>query len=212
METLSKLFGWAGRVKLMRLFLFNPELLFTVEQIADKAKISLRETEVEIDILKKAGLIKSRKTVQTVSFKKRGKVLEKKKKVLSWLLDPNFEYLSQMQNLLINSRPLRKEEILKRLHNVGKLKMVIVAGVFIQDPDSRVDLLIVGDNLKRGSIDRIVKTMESEIGKELTFASFETTDFNYRLGMYDKLIRDILDYPHQKLLDKLNIALNPKTV
>ena len=85
--------------------------------------------------------------------------------------------------------------------------MVIVAGVFIQNPDSRVDLLIVGDNLKRGSIDRIVKTMEAEIGKELTFASFETADFHYRLGMYDKLIRDILDYPHQKLLDKLNINL-----
>jgi hypothetical protein len=54
--------------------------------------------------------------------------------------------------------------------------------------------------------------MEAEIGKELVFASFETADFHYRLGMYDKLIRDILDYPHQKLLDKLNIGLNSKTV
>ena len=68
-----------------------------------------------------------------------------------------------------------------------------------------VDMLIVGDGLKKGAISRIVKTMEAEIGKELVFASFETADFHYRLGMYDKLIRDILDYPHQKLLDKLNI-------
>ena len=133
--------------------------------------------------------------------------MEIKKKVTCWHLDSEFEYLLQLQNLLINSRPLRSNEILKRLNNVGKLKMVIVSGVFIQNPDSRVDLLIVGDNLKRGSIDRIVKTMEAEIGKELVFASFETGDFHYRLGMYDKLIRDILDYPHQKLLDKLNISL-----
>ena len=86
--------------------------------------------------------------------------------------------------------------------------MVIVSGVFIQNPESRVDLLIVGDNLKKGAITRIVKTMEAEIGKELIFASFETPDFHYRLGMYDKLVRDILDYPHQKLLDKLNLKLS----
>lgn len=207
METLSKLFSGEGRVKMMRLFLFNPELFFNLEQIVAKTRITAKEAEAEIEVLKKAGMIRGRKTIQFVSFKKRGKVLEKKKKVTSWHLDPNFEYLAQLQNLLINSRPLRKEEILKRLSKVGKLKMVIVAGVFIQNPDSRVDLLIVGDNLKRGSIDRIVKTMEAEIGKELTFASFETADFHYRLGMYDKLIRDILDYPHQKLLDKLNINL-----
>ena len=212
METLSKLFSGEARVKVMRLFLFNPELFFNVEQTITKTRITAKEAEAEIEVLKNAGMIKGRKTIQFVSFKKRGKVLEKKKKITSWHLDPNFEYLQQMQNLLINSRPLRKEEILKRLHSVGKLKMVIVSGVFIQNPDSRVDLLIVGDNLKRASIDRIVKTMEAEIGKELVFASFETADFHYRLGMYDKLIRDILDYPHQKLLDKLNIGLNSKTV
>ncbi len=212
METLSKLFSGPERVKLMRLFLFNPELSFCLGQVISKAKISAKLAKAEIDVLEKAGMIHHKKSTQTMEVKRRGKTLEIKKKVICWYLDPDFEYLSQMQNLLISSRPLRKEEILKRLHNVGKLKIVIVSGVFIQNPDSRVDLLIVGDNLKRGSIDRVVKTMEAEIGKELTFASFETADFHYRLGMYDKLIRDILDYPHQKLLDKLNIGLNPKTI
>lgn len=207
METLSKLFSGAERVKVMRLFLFNPELSFSLEQIIDKAKISANSAKAEIEVLEKAGMIRHKKTVQTIELKKRGKIIEMKKKVLSWHLDSEFEYLLPLQNLLINTRPLRKEEILKRLSNVGRVKMIIVSGVFIQNPDSRVDLLIVGDNLKRGSIDRIVKTMEAEIGKELTFASFETADFHYRLGMYDKLIRDILDYPHQKLLDKLNINL-----
>jgi hypothetical protein len=47
--------------------------------------------------------------------------------------------------------------------------------------------------------------MEAERGKELVYAYLETQDFQYRLGMYDKLIRDILDYPHQVLLDKISI-------
>jgi biotin operon repressor len=210
METLSKLFSGPERVKLMRLFLFNPEALLSLEQIVDKTKISTKAAKSEVEVLEKAGMIKNRKSVQIISVKKRGKVLNLKKKIICWHLDPDFEYLLPLQNLLINTRPLRPNEILKRLSNVGKLKIVIVSGVFIQNSDSRVDLLIVGDNLKRSSIDRIVKTMEAEIGKELTFASFETADFQYRLGMYDKLIRDILDYPHQKLLDKLNIGLSAK--
>jgi hypothetical protein len=204
METLSKIFSGDGRVKVMRLFLFNPKMFFPLEQIIAKAKISAKEARTQIDVLQKAGMIKQQKSFQPVKRKKHGKVLEIKKRVICWRLDPEFEYLLPMQNLLINTRPLRKEEILKRLANVGKLKMVIVSGVFIQNPDSRVDMLVVGDNLKRRAIDRIVKTMEAEIGKELVFASFETADFQYRLGMYDKLIRDILDYPHLKLLDRLN--------
>jgi len=194
MEVLSKLFNGEGKVKVMRLFLFNPELSLTLEQIMDKSCLTPKETKLEVETLQKAGMIKSKKIVQIV-----------KRKVAVWQLDPKFEYLQPLQNLLINTRPLRKDEILKRLAHVGKLKMVIVAGVFIQNPESRVDLLIVGDNLKKGSITRIMKAMEAEIGKELVFASFETPDFHYRLGMYDKLVRDILDYPHQKLLDKLNI-------
>ena len=205
METLSKIFGGEQRVKLMRLFLFNQETLFSLEQIMDKAKITVGEARKEIDVLFKARMIKARKISQLVKVKRKRKYVEIKKKVTCWHLDPSFEYLLPLQNLLINTRPLRPNEILKRLSNVGKLKMVIVAGVFIQNPDSRVDILIVGDNLRRGMIDRIVKNMEAEIGKELVFAAFETADFHYRLGMYDKLIRDILDYPHHKLLDRLNI-------
>lgn len=208
METLSKIFHGAARVKVMRLFLFNPDTHFSFEQIINKAKISKKEAKSELDILHKAKMIKSRIINQRFEVKRRKKIFTIKKKITGWYLDKSFEYLSPLKNLLINIRPLRKEEILRRLSSVGKLKMVLVAGVFIQNSDSRVDLLIVGDNLKRSSINRIVKVMEAEIGKELIFASFETSDFQYRLGVYDKLVRDILDYPHQKLLDRLNLRLS----
>ena len=205
METLSKLFNGPARVKVMRLFLFNPETSISLDQIVSKAKVTLKEAKTETDALSRAEMIKSKKIFQTYTQKKRGKTKEVKKKTEVWHSNPNFEYLSSFQNLLINTRPLRKEEIMRRLVRVGKLKLVIVSGVFIQNTDSRVDILVVGDNLKRAVLDRIVKNMEAEIGKELNFAAFETPDFQYRLGMYDKLVRDILDYPHQKLLDRLGL-------
>ena len=55
-------------------------------------------------------------------------------------------------------------------------------------------------------MERVIRSIEAEIGKELRYASFETPDFRYRLGMYDKLVRDILDFPHKKVVDKIGVA------
>ena len=39
------------------------------------------------------------------------------------------------------------EDVLKRLKRAGRIKLLILSGVFIQETESRVDLLIVGDGL-----------------------------------------------------------------
>ena len=58
--------------------------------------------------------------------------------------------------------------------------------------------------MKKNTLSSVIKSIEAELGKELTYAYFETQDYQYRLSMYDKLIRDVLDYPHQVLLDKIS--------
>ena len=83
------------------------------------------------------------------------------------------------------------------------MKLVIVAGVFIQNLESRLDLLIAGDNLKRHVVEHVVKGLEAEIGKELTYAAFDMQELQYRVGMYDRLLRDVMESPHRTLLDKV---------
>ena len=84
---------------------------------------------------------------------------------------------------------------------------MIAAGVFIQNWDSRVDLLIVGEELNLHKIESIIRNIESDIGKEISYSAFETQDFEYRMGIHDRLVRDILDYPHVTLLDRLGIEV-----
>lgn len=207
MEILGKLFGTQERVKIMRLFLFSPDQPFDLADIALKTKSAPKDVKREMSELNKIGLVKSRiffkEIIKGKDGDKKGEVV--KKKTSGWILNRAFPYLFELQDLLINAQLIRHGEILKRLSNVGKLKAVIVSGVFIQDEDSRVDMLIVGDNLKKNSVENAVKIIESEIGREITYASFETPDFQYRLGMCDKLIRDILDYKHETILDKIGI-------
>jgi len=148
-------------------------------------------------------LVKRRDFSKIIIKKNHGKITESKKKSHGFILNAEFTYMSALKQLLMNTQSLDGGDIVKRLAKAGKLKLVVVSGVFIQDPQSRVDILVVGDRISKNVLDKTIKNIESEIGKELTYAYFEVLDYQYRLQMYDKLVRDILDYPHEVLLDKI---------
>jgi hypothetical protein len=202
-ETLEKIFGSTAKVKIMRLFLFNPDASFDLEQIAERTKVTPFDARQEINALEKIGMLKKKSFFKDVAVGRKKEI--ERHRVYGWILDETFEYLVPLRNLLAHISEDRNKELLRKLGRVGKLKLVIISGFFIQNWDSRVDLLVVGDNLKKGTLDNVVKTIESEVGREIRYTAFETGDFNYRLGVYDKLIRDILDFDHEAILDKINI-------
>ena len=78
---------------------------------------------------------------------------------------------------------------------------MVVPGVFIGNKESRVDVMIIGDKLKKNIFQQVIKGLEAEIGKELNYVIFDTEEFKYRLDMYDKLVCDIIDLPHEVLID-----------
>ena len=205
MDILSVIFGSEARVRIMRLFLFNQETNFDIGIISDKSKVKSNVAKKEVSVLEKAGLIKKKNFVKIVQKKRRGKIIETKIKAHGYYLNQDFSYITALKQLLIKTKTLEGGEIVKRLSRIGKLKLVIIAGVFTQDKDSRVDMFVVGNNINKSALNKTIKSIEAELGKELIYVCFETQDFQYRLGMYDKLIRDVLDYPHQVLLDKITI-------
>lgn len=205
MDVLEKIFGSAAKVKLMRLFLFNTNIYYDLDSVVSRAKVTPESARRELKTLEEACLIK-RKSFLKESIKKVGKKkIVKRKRVPGWILNDNFHYIAPLQSFLIHLSPLQDKDIIRRFSRAGKIKLLVIAGVFIQEPESRVDLLVVGDNLRKGTIENAVKDIEAELGKELAYSVFETKDFNYRLGMYDKLLRDVLDYSHKKLVNKLGI-------
>ena len=59
--------------------------------------------------------------------------------------------------------------------------------------------------LTPSKIETAIRALESEIGLEIRFAMMTNTDLLYRVGMNDKLTRDLFDYKHQILVDKIGI-------
>ena len=185
MKSVSHIFGGEAKVKIMRLFIFNPGLTFTSAEVASRTKERSSRARRELNSLNKAGLIRRR----TKGF----------------VLDPSYPYLGAIENFLIDATPIAEKEIIKKVSRTGNIKLVLISGVFLHDHDSRVDILVVGDHLKQAKLLSAMSSIEAELGKELRYAAFETVDFQYRLSIYDKLIRDILDSQHEKLLNKLGI-------
>ena len=188
MEILGKILGSPAKVKLMRLFLLNPTKGFTNKEIVKRSRVNA-------DLIKK-----ELKLLSSVNFVKKHSNNE-------WFFDSSFKYTPEVENLLINSDSLDRKTILETFKKVGKVKLLIVAGIFIKNKDSRVDLLIVGDKMKRGKIDDGIHKLEAEIGTELAYAVFDTKEISYRMNMYDKLVRDIVDFPHEVILQTKELNL-----
>jgi len=190
MDILGKLFGSENRVKIIRLFLLNPEEIFETKEISQRSKVRAPYLRREISLLSKINFIRQ-KTI--------------KKGVKGWQLSEIFPYLLPLRNLTLNAAPINTPQLIKKIKSAVKPKLVILSGIFIQEDNSRVDMLIVGDAMKKNKLDKVIQDIESKVGKELDYAFFETKEFLYRMGMYDRLVRDILDYPHEKVLNTLNV-------
>ncbi|MFA6404949.1 MAG: hypothetical protein WCW03_03055 [Candidatus Paceibacterota bacterium] len=208
MDALTAIFGSQTKIKLLRMFLFNEQTPFFLAEIITRVRCAKSAVQKELNILVKAGLIKKKNAIKEVEIQKGKKLLYKKLKGSAYLLNEKFTYHESLKNLLTIVSIQADESLARRFASVGKVKLIIAAGVFIQNWDSRVDLLIVGEELNLNKIESIIKIIESEIGKEIAYSAFETQDFEYRLGIHDRLVRDILDYPHITLLDRIGIETN----
>jgi hypothetical protein len=197
MDTLGKIFGGRVHMKIMRLFLLNPDKTYDAKMVITVCRGNKREVEWELRMCESIGLIKRKPYYREG---KKSRVRER-----GWTLDTSFIYLTQLRSLLVDSVLFKSTDLVKRLSRGGNLKFVVLAGIFIQNWDSRVDILIAGDKLKKGVLERMMHAMENEIGRELHYSILDTTDFQYRMSIGDKLVRDILDYPHQTILNKLGI-------
>ncbi len=195
MDILTKLFGSSNRIKLLRLFLFNPDQVLERKEVAQRSKVTATNLRKEMKLLESIGFVKARKIKPPKG--------SRRKSLNGWELNSSFPFIGHLRSLFNSDFLHRRAEIAKKFRHCGKIKLLLVSGVFLQTGDSRLDLFIVGDALKRGQIDGVVRSIEAEVGRELVYAVLPTKDFFYRLNSSDKFIRDVFDYPHEKLVDKL---------
>jgi hypothetical protein len=187
----------------MRLFLFNEEKWFSVPDIASKTRLLRATVARELRLFEKVGLIRRRESAARKKKEGDSQVPSNERAGIHYGLDPRFIYAHSLKQLLALNDPVAHRDIVEKLRRVGRVKLIIVTGVFIGRMTDRVDLLVVGDGIKKKDIERSLEQIEGDVGREISYAYLETGDFLYRLAVNDRLVRDILDYPHERIFDKI---------
>ncbi len=189
MEPLAKIFGSPARLKMLRLFLFNQNTSLALADIAKRTKLSPAVVRRELTDLTVAGLMRKKGVRGSARYQ----------------VNPRFEHLNELDTFIRDTTSVRPQDILSALRKAGTPRLIVLSGLFVGIPESQIDLLIVGDTLDERVLGTVVHALEAELGREIRYASFTTTDFRYRLGVYDRLLRDVFDYPHRILVDKIGL-------
>ena len=189
MEFLAKLFGSPARLKMIRLFVFNRDLSLAAAQVVERAKLSKEVVRRELADLVAAGLIRRKGEGTKTRYQ----------------TNPQFEHLGALDVFIRDTTVVPPKRMVALLRKAGAIRLLVLSGLFMSVTESRVDLLVVGDRLDDRALVSAVRTLEAELGREIHYASFTTEDFRYRYGVYDRLLRDVFDYPHRLLVDKIGL-------
>ena len=104
-NVLGKLFGSEARVRLLRLFLLNPNEVFELKAAIKRVRSGVSPVKRELASLLDIGYIKRGTKVMTIVHRG-GKHV--KKKVTGFSLDRGFPYINEIAELLASSSPMAR--------------------------------------------------------------------------------------------------------
>src|SRR3989344_1438722 len=183
---LDELFSSNTRSKILKLFFRNSEKNFSIKEVADRIRADYYAVRREI-------------------FKLEGiKILEVKadRTQKLYFLNSSFAFLGELRSLVLHSSPISQDKLHEKLKNLGKFKLIILSGIFIGSDKSRLDLFLVGNNVKEKTLGKFLLEIEAEVGKEIDYVLFSEEEFRYRKNMFDKLVLEALEGPKKVLVDK----------
>jgi len=188
-DSLEQLFEFPNKVQIMKLFFRNPDQDFLLKESAKNTRLVLEDAKKEIKKLEKIGVLKSRK-------------ISSRKALFS--INPNFTFFNELKELILKASPVSKERLLGLVKQLGKIKLVLLSGIFVGEKASRADLLIVGNKISQKKLKTFIKKIEVEAGADINCMALSEEEFKYRYGMYDRFIRDLLDEKSEFLINKLD--------
>lgn len=203
---LEKLFESVPKARILRIFLRNPDENFTMPELVKRS--GLRETQARKELAKllKFGLLKSKFAQRVYELPPSENTLKKKRKIIKkervYFVNFGFPVITELKNLVTKSSVTSHQKLLQKIKLLGKIKLAVISGILINNDHTRTDLLIVGDHIKKTKFNSLLEILESELGKSIRYTLMDSKEFKYRMDMYDRFLRDILEYPHEKLIDR----------
>lgn len=192
---IDSLFGSKTRVKLLGLFMNNPDRSFYVREITRNIGEQINSVRRELANLVKVGVV----TDRSVDNK------------LYYQADKNFKYYHALREMfaddaeVVSGATVSQPDWTTRLRAVRGLKTVIFAGALVYGSDSQLDILLAGDNIDKNKAATLIKGLERDAGTSLNYAFMDQADLYYRLTVNDSFVMNVLKSKHTVVLDEDNL-------
>ena len=192
MDSLSKILQSNNgeiRLKVLRFFLVNQKEYSSIEDLEEKTKVKKDKLRKELLLLTNANFI--------------DKYIDNKGTNL-FKLNENFEYKDSLFELVFDFYNMNRNVLVDRLKKIGRIKLFYFTGVFVNDIDSDIDILLIIDNVKPKEMNKVVSDINATFANKLRILIMDIEEFNYRYKMFDRFLRLILEGKKIVVVDKLS--------
>ncbi|PJB20588.1 hypothetical protein CO115_00970, partial [Candidatus Falkowbacteria bacterium CG_4_9_14_3_um_filter_36_9] len=104
----------------------------------------------------------------------------------------DFVLFNEVKTLIVKAQILYEKDFIKKLNIIGKTKLLILAGLFVNNAASSVDLFIVG-RFNKNKFLKLIHELENELGREINYTLMDWREFKYRRDITDVFLYDILE-------------------
>lgn len=196
---IDALFGSKTRVKLLHLFLNNPDKSFYVREITRLIDEQINSVRRELSNMLSVGIILS----------------DSADNKLYYTANQQYEHYEPLRQIFADTRQRSADKPSEKgsfswqteLTKLSGLRLALVAGVLVRGSASPVDVLLVG-SMARSKVDAFMKKVEKAEDRELNYTLLSYDDFYYRLSVRDKFVSEIVNGACSVLVDTERVLSN----
>ena len=192
-KSIEALFGSKTRVKLLNLFLTNPDKSFYVREITRLIDEQVNSVRRELKNLEEFKVVKS-----TTEDRK-----------LFYGINQRFKYYIPLRGMFAGAEipeiETKQIEVLtnswsERISKIkNSLDVFVISGVLVEGSESNIDMLLVGND--KSILSSWASEIEKEEGRELNYVVLSMEDFYYRYTTRDTFIAEIFSNEYRVIVD-----------
>lgn len=182
---LKDLFVSEVRVNVLKVMLGSPAKPFHVRALVRAVKTEINAVRRELKRLTDLGLLRNRQSGNRIYYS----------------VNTSSPYFPELLSLIAKEEGLGAE-IIKQAKQLGDVRFAVLSRDFSRGRQSSVldvDLFLVG-NAKLEVLQKIVKTEESRIGREINYTVMSEQDFLFRKRKNDSFIAKVLSQGRTMLI------------
>ncbi len=171
---------------LLALLLVSPARCFSAKELAKRLQITERVLSPVLKEFEDDSMIKSFTRDRTELY----------------IINTKHKLLPEIGKSLAKEQKAYEDELFVAIKKLGEIKAAYLSGALTGHPQLPVDLLIVG-KVSPAKLETFLKQAKVMLGVDLNYSIMTPEEFKLRVDTFDRFIKDIFDYPHLVVIDKL---------